>query len=86
MATEALEKEYEWELNSELYTLQYLIKCEYEMRTILKCTGAIEVALHNCEAKELSQDNLERITTSLTILKEQAKGLADLLRKEKYEL
>ena len=86
LAIEALEQQYEWELNSELYALQYLIKCEYEMKTILKCTGAIEVALHNCEAKELSQDNLKRITTSLTILKEQAKGLADLLRKEKYEL
>ena len=86
MAIEALEERYGWEDNMELYSLQYLIKCEYEMKVINKCIGAIEVALDSCECKELSQTNFEHITTSLVILKEQAKGLADLLRKEKYDV
>ncbi len=86
MAIEALEERYEWEQNMELYSLQYLIKCEYEMKVIRKCIGAIEVALDSCESKELSQSNYEHITTSLIILKEQAKELADLLRKEKYDV
>ena len=86
MAIEALEERYEWEQNAELYSLQYLIKCEYELKVITKCIGAIEVAMDSCESKELSQESYENITTSLVILKEQAKGLADLLRKEKYDL
>ena len=86
MAIEALEERYEWEQNAELYSLQYLIKCEYELKVITKCIGAIEVAMDSCESKELSQENYENITTSLVILKEQAKGLADLLRKEKYDV
>lgn len=86
MAIEALEERYEWEQNMELYSLQYLIKCEYELKVITKCIGAIEVAMDSCESKELSQESYENITTSLVILKEQAKGLADLLRKEKYDV
>ena len=86
MAIEALEERFEWEQNAELYSLQYLIKCEYELKVITKCIGAIEVAMDSCESKELSQESYENITTSLVILKEQAKGLADLLRKEKYDL
>lgn len=86
MAIEALEERYEWEQNAELYSLQYLIKCEYELKVITKCIGAIEVAMDSCESKELSQESYENITTSLVILKEQAKGLADLLRKEKYDV
>ena len=86
MAIEALEERFEWEQNAELYSLQYLIKCEYELKVITKCIGAIEVALDSCESKQLSQSNFEHITTSLVILKEQAKGLADLLRKEKYDV
>lgn len=86
MAIEALEERYEWEQNAELYSLQYLIKCEYELKVITKCIGAIEVAMDSCESKELSQESYENITTSLVILKEQAKGLADLLRKEKYDI
>ena len=86
MAIEALEERYEWEQNAELYSLQYLIKCEYELKVVTKCIGAIEVAMDSCESKELSQESYENITTSLVILKEQAKGLADLLRKEKYDV
>lgn len=86
MAIEALEERFEWEQNAELYSLQYLIKCEYELKVITKCIGAIEVAMDSCESKELSQESYENITTSLVILKEQAKGLADLLRKEKYDV
>jgi hypothetical protein len=86
LAIEALEERYEWEQNAELYSLQYLIKCEYELKVITKCIGAIEVAMDSCESKELSQESYENITTSLVILKEQAKGLADLLRKEKYDV
>lgn len=86
MAIEALEERFEWEQNAELYSLQYLIKCEYELKVITKCIGAIEVAMDSCESKELSQESYENITTSLVILKEQAKGLADLLRKEKYDI
>ena len=86
MAIEALEERFEWEQNAELYSLQYLIKCEYELKVITKCIGAIEVAMDSYESKELSQESYENITTSLVILKEQAKGLADLLRKEKYDV
>lgn len=86
MAIEALEERFEWEQNAELYSLQYLIKCEYELKVITKCIGAIEVAMDSCESKELSQESYENITTSLVILKEQAKGLAELLRKEKYDV